>query len=232
MRGRREGGLEAEARAVPRGLCEVVTQHRCSQCGREYVWGGRRGRHPGELTEAPPRCQSAGPEGNCSAVSAVGAGDGAQPHREQPQTPSFPKVQPEPLDPFSAPRALARTAPTPPGSLRREGPGLLALTVPGTAPPLRQPRYGFKGWLLLRFRDGVSHSLSLAQGKMVTQNQLEAPPPVFSGFHTGSPLPIVRHNRTAPTRPRSGELRVKEKKTEKGPRGAQERVEGDETPCP
>lgn len=121
VRERREGGLEAGARAVPGGLCEVVTQHRCSQCGREYVWGGRRGRHPAELTEAPPRCQSARPEENSQCCLCSGGGGGAQPHREEPPTPSFPKVQPEPLDPFSAPCALAHTAPRPPGASEGKG---------------------------------------------------------------------------------------------------------------
>lgn len=74
MRERREGGLEAGAQAVPGGLCEVVTQHRCSQCGREYVWGGRRGRHPAELTEAPPRCQSARPDENSQRCLCSGGG--------------------------------------------------------------------------------------------------------------------------------------------------------------
>ena len=61
---------------------------------------------------------------------------------------------------------------------------------------------------------------------MDTHNQLERSPPGFSGFYMGSLLPIVEAllNRTAPTAPRSGELRVKEKKkTEKGPGGAQEK---------
>lgn len=149
MRERREGGLEAGARAVPGGLCEVVTQQRCSQCGREYVWGGRRGRHPAELTAAPPRCQSARPEENSVLSLQWGRGMERSLTGRSPQPPSFPKVQPEPLDPFSAPCALAHTAPTSPRSLRREGPDLLAHTVPGTSPPLRQPRFGFKGWLLL-----------------------------------------------------------------------------------
>ena len=70
---------------------------------------------------------------------------------------------------------------------------------------------------------------------MDTHNQLERSPPGFSGFYMGSLLPIVEAllNRTAPTAPRSGELRVKEKKRLRKDRGERrKREEGDETPCP
>lgn len=83
--------------------------------------GWEEGKAPAEITEAPPRGQSARPDGNCSAVSAVGAEEGAQPHGEEPQTPSFPKVQPEPRTPSQLPVPWHAPPPRPPGASEGKG---------------------------------------------------------------------------------------------------------------
>ena len=124
MSERKEGrGTRGRSSGGPRGLCEVVTQHRCSQCGREYVWGGRRGRHPGELTEAPPRCQSAGPEENSRCCLCSGGGG---------RSAASQGAAPQPLLPQSATGAT--------------GP-LLSSPCPGTCRPHipREPQKGRAG---------------------------------------------------------------------------------------
>ena len=129
--------------------------------------------------------------------------------------------------PFSAPRPLARTAPNPPGASEGKGRVFKPTLFPGALPLSDSPGLCQKMAIALiqKWRLSASVCLSLAQRKTDTQNQLECSPPVFSGFYTGSFLPIARHNLTAPNRPQKWRAQGKGKKTEKDQeKGRKEKV--------
>lgn len=168
-------------------------------------------------------------------LSAVGARDGVQSHAEEPQTgPPSPKCNQEPSDPLLSSLPLGTYRPHIPQEPQKGRDVSSAPTASGSSPSQTAQVYGC-------CFDSEMASLSLCLSVFGTEENGHteptgvAPSSVLWALHrvfSANREPSLTDN-NSPNGPQMWSAQGKGKKSAKeGPGEGEERVEGDETPCP